>query len=61
MLHGSADAVLPLANARLLAQRIPGARMVVFEGAGHLFFHEEPERTAAVLEEFARGLSSPPG
>jgi 3-oxoadipate enol-lactonase len=61
VLHGSEDAVLPLANARLLAQRIPGARMVVFEGAGHLFFHEEPERTAAVLEEFAREVSSPPG
>lgn len=61
VVHGSEDAVMPLANARLLAERIPGATMVVFDGAGHLFFHEEPERTAAVLEEFVRGISSRPG
>jgi 3-oxoadipate enol-lactonase len=61
VMHGSDDAVMPLANARLLAERIPGATMVVFDGAGHLFFHEEPERTAAVVEEFVRGVSSRPG
>lgn len=61
VMHGSEDAVMPLANARLLAERIPGARLVVFDGAGHLFFHEQPERTAAVVEEFVRGVSSPPG
>jgi len=32
--------------------------MVVFDGAGHLCFHEEPERTAAVVEEFVRAVSS---
>ncbi|MEO8897596.1 MAG: alpha/beta fold hydrolase [Candidatus Dormibacter sp.] len=58
VLHGSEDAVIPLANARLLAERIPGATMVVFDGAGHLFFHEEPERTAAVIVEFVSGVSS---
>jgi pimeloyl-ACP methyl ester carboxylesterase len=25
---------------------------VVFDGAGHLFFHEEPERTAEALRAF---------
>ncbi|HEX4578521.1 MAG TPA: alpha/beta fold hydrolase [Candidatus Dormibacteraeota bacterium] len=58
VMHGSEDAVMPLANARALAERIPGARLVVFDGAGHLFFHEEPERTAAVLVEFAAEVSS---
>jgi 3-oxoadipate enol-lactonase len=61
VMHGSEDAVMPVANARLLAERIPGATLVVFDGAGHLFFHEEPQRTAAIVEEFARGVSSPPG
>jgi pimeloyl-ACP methyl ester carboxylesterase len=60
-MHGSEDAVMPLANARALAERIPGARLVVFDGAGHLFFHEEPERTAAVLAEFAAEVSSRAG
>lgn len=49
VLHGSEDAVMPLPNAIALCERIPGARLVVFDGAGHLFFHEEPERTVAVV------------
>lgn len=55
VMHGSEDAVMPLANAQLLARRIPGAELVVFSGAGHLFFHEEPERTAVVVGEFVSG------
>lgn len=53
VMHGSEDAVMPLANAEVLAQRIPGAVLEVFQGAGHLFFHEQPERTAASLAAFA--------
>ncbi|HEY8754755.1 MAG TPA: alpha/beta fold hydrolase [Candidatus Dormibacteraeota bacterium] len=53
VLHGSEDVVMPLANAELLCERIPGAVLAVFEGAGHLFFHEQPERTADALTAFA--------
>jgi pimeloyl-ACP methyl ester carboxylesterase len=53
VMHGSEDAVMPLANAELLAQRIPGAILDVFDGAGHLFFHEQPERTAQAVIAFA--------
>ena len=53
VMHGSADAVMPLANAELLAQRIPGAILDVFDGAGHLFFHEQPARTAQAVSAFA--------
>ncbi len=52
VMHGSEDVVMPLANAELLAARIPGATLDVFDGAGHLFFHEEPERTAEALAAF---------
>jgi 3-oxoadipate enol-lactonase len=55
VLHGSEDAVMPLANAELLCQRIPDAMLEVFEGAGHLFFHEQPQRTAEVVTAFAAG------
>ena len=57
VMHGSDDAVMPLANAELLAARIPGAILEVFDGAGHLFFHEQPERTAQAIASFvaARG------
>jgi 3-oxoadipate enol-lactonase len=51
-MHGSEDAVMPLANAEVLAARIPGAVLEVFDGAGHLFFHEQPSRTAQALIAF---------
>jgi 3-oxoadipate enol-lactonase len=53
VLHGSEDQVMPLPNARLLADRIPGATLEVFDGAGHLFFHEQPQRTAESVAAFA--------
>lgn len=52
VLHGSDDAVMPLANARALCERITGAQLEAFDGAGHLFFHEDPERTAACVVAF---------
>ncbi len=52
VMHGGEDAVMPLANAELLAQRIPGAILEVFDGAGHLFFQEQPERTADSVSAF---------
>jgi pimeloyl-ACP methyl ester carboxylesterase len=35
VLHGDADPLLPLPHGRRLAQRIPGARLVVVPGLGH--------------------------
>ncbi|PZR78320.1 MAG: alpha/beta hydrolase [Candidatus Aeolococcus gillhamiae] len=53
VMHGSEDAVMPLANAEALAARVPRAVLDVFDGAGHLFFHEQPERTAQAVDAFA--------
>jgi 3-oxoadipate enol-lactonase len=52
VLHGTADNVVAPQNAELLASRIPGARLEWFDGAGHLFQWEQPERFVAVVEEF---------
>lgn len=52
VLHGSEDLVVPAANARLLAERIPGARLRWMDGAGHLFFHERPDDTARAVVDF---------
>lgn len=51
VLHGTADAGIPVVNGRRLASLIPGARLELFDGAGHLFWWEDPARTAAVLGE----------
>ena len=43
VLAGDEDLIVPLENARLLAARLPNARLEVFPGGGHLFFVEQAE------------------
>jgi pimeloyl-ACP methyl ester carboxylesterase len=52
VVHGTADAVVDPANAELLVQRIPAARLELFQGCGHLLFWEEPERFVHVVGAF---------
>ena len=52
---GSLDICTPLRFARELVAAIPGARLHVFEGAGHMFYVEDPPAFTAVVEEFLRG------
>ena len=56
VLHGGADAVVDPRNGRLLAARIPGARLVTFPGLGHLLFWEDPDGFAATVASFLLGL-----
>ena len=42
--------LIPASNAELIASRIPGAELVILEGAGHVYHSEQPEEAdAAVL------------
>lgn len=52
VLQGTADVVVDPRNAGVLAERIPEAHAVLFEGAGHLFFWEEPARFVQVVSDF---------
>ncbi len=55
VLHGTDDLVNPTANSPLLAERIPGAELRLFEGGRHGYFIEcRPEASDAVLEFLAR-------
>jgi len=50
IIGGDEDTVYPPELAREMARRIPGAQLVMMEGAGHLVNLEQPERfDAAVL------------
>jgi 3-oxoadipate enol-lactonase len=53
VLHGTLDQLLPVQNGRLIAELIPDARLEIFEGAGHLFFWEQPERSAELVRAHA--------
>jgi len=49
VLHGTADEGIPWVNGQRIAALVPGARLELFDGAGHLFWWEEQELTVAVL------------
>ena len=46
ILHGTSDQLVPPGNAHDLARRIPHARLVMLEGASHLFFTEKEQEAA---------------
>ena len=52
VIHGDADALVPHANAQILAERIPGAQLVTLRGCGHLAMWEQPAELAQALSAF---------
>jgi pimeloyl-ACP methyl ester carboxylesterase len=52
ILTGDDDQVIPAASSDVLHERIPGSRLELIEGSGHLFFIERPEATLELLESF---------
>ena len=52
ILTGTADNVVDHRNADVLAERIAGARVERFDGAGHLFFWEQPDAFVRIVSEF---------
>jgi pimeloyl-ACP methyl ester carboxylesterase len=53
---GEQDQVTPITLGKRLARDIPGARLEVVPGAGHLILDDAPDRVGAVLAEFIGGL-----
>ena len=51
VVHGSEDRILPVANARHIASLLPRAQLEIFDGVGHLFWWERPERSAELVRE----------
>jgi 3-oxoadipate enol-lactonase len=52
VLHGTDDRLVPVENARRLAALIPGSRLVLLEGAGHVYHSEQPEAADRAVLEF---------
>jgi 3-oxoadipate enol-lactonase len=53
VVHGEHDRVIPVANAHLLADRIPNCRLRILDQAGHLYPTEEPDVDREVGAFFA--------
>jgi 3-oxoadipate enol-lactonase len=59
VIHGTEDRLLDVANGELIARLIPGARLELLEGSGHMFFWEQPERSAQLVREHAAAAAQP--
>lgn len=57
VLHGTADRVLPVGNADLLAELLPHATVERVDGGPHLFFIEERESVDGRIRSFLDGVA----
>lgn len=58
VIHGADDPMVPAANATVLAERIPGARLCIHETGRHGFFEEFAAEIAPALQAFLQGDDS---
>jgi pimeloyl-ACP methyl ester carboxylesterase len=54
VMHGKKDILVPPENAKIIADKIPGAKLVYFENSGHALFSQEPEKVNKTLLEFLK-------
>ena len=59
VIAGREDQLMPVAWLEELAKGIPGARLVVIEGCGHMASMEKPREVIAALREWITGRSEP--
>ncbi|HSP65511.1 MAG TPA: alpha/beta fold hydrolase [Candidatus Deferrimicrobium sp.] len=57
LIWGERDEETPLADGRTMERLIPDAGLVVFEGAGHFAYAEQPDRFCRIVDVFLRGDS----
>jgi 3-oxoadipate enol-lactonase len=58
ILHGSDDRLIDAANARRLAKSIPGARLLLLSGAGHVYQWEQPDQADGAVTEFIQAVEA---
>jgi pimeloyl-ACP methyl ester carboxylesterase len=60
VLVGAADAVIPPGDSRDFAQAIPGAKLIVYPGVGHVPMEQVPDASAADVKAFVDALPRDP-
>jgi pimeloyl-ACP methyl ester carboxylesterase len=55
VVHGTVDKLIPVANGELIASLIPGAKLELLDGIGHMFWWEQPQRSAELIRAHALG------
>jgi len=57
VITGSEDRMTPPKFGQWLAERIPGARFVLVEGAGHMVMLEKPDQVASAVREWLKAVA----
>ena len=52
VMHGEKDRLISPLNARRMTRRIPGARLRLIVGAGHMYHHDRPRESRDLLLDF---------
>ena len=58
VIHGNSDQLIPPGNAQLIAERIPGAKLVMLSHASHLFLTDQTEAAHREILDFLFSVSS---
>ncbi len=59
IMWGEEDKLIPVSSARWFAEAIPGAKLVVYPGVGHIPMEEVPDQSAADVKAWLDALAQP--
>ena len=60
VIHGETDRLIPPGNGRLIAESIPGAKLVVLPHASHLYPTDQPEASLRAILDFLASTGDRP-
>jgi pimeloyl-ACP methyl ester carboxylesterase len=52
VIHGESDRLVPAGNGKVIAERIPGAKLILLAHASHIFTTDQPEAAHRAILEF---------
>lgn len=58
VIGGTADLLTPIKHSRLLAEKIPDAKLVVLQDTGHMMMFEEHQLVTAAIEDVLEDISA---
>ena len=56
VIHGESDELVPPANGKLIADLIPGSRLIMLANASHIFMTDQPDLTHQMILDFFDSL-----
>lgn len=59
VIHGDADLLVPTENGKRIAERIPGAKLILVPGAGHMLQSDADDAVREAFLEFLPSIGSP--